>query len=286
MTNLAVVMSVCLSDNPAQFRDAVSSILLQTLSPDEILIVIDGPVPEELDHEVEKIAANSVIHIIRLPENLGLGGARHIGVKAAQSEIIAVMDSDDISIPERFALQKPYLDRNESDVVGGYIEEFDLRLGDAGRIRRVPTSHQAIFRFGRWRTPINHVTIMFRREVYLRAGGYHTIRMVEDWDLCHRLLMSGARFMTVAKVLVHVRCGSAMLFRRRGIMYMRKEIALFWRMLRSGYLSPLQFAGNVAIRIMARLMPNVLLRQLYRNALREHGGLFENTQDTAAKHGK
>lgn len=268
MEPFTVVMSLYRSDDPAQFRAAFDSLLAQTVLPDEIILVVDGPVGDSLEPEIATAEARALTRVIRLPENRGLGAARHMAIEAARNDVIAVMDADDIAVPERFALQISALARGDADLVGGYIEEFDVVPGDAGRIRLVPIGHDDIVAFGRWRQPVNHVTIMFRRKAYRTAGGYRPVRSVEDFDLLARMLVSGARFANVPSVLVHVRSGHEMYRRRGGITYLGRELALLRRMLKNGYLSPAQFVGNVTIRVALRLLPSSLLGVVYRKGLR------------------
>lgn len=267
-SNFSVVMSLYRADDPAQFRDAVDSVLAQTLMPGEIVIVVDGPIGFKLEDALAAASLNVLVRALRLSENRGLGHARNIAIQAAQSDIVAVMDADDISVPDRFARQLPLLLQGDADVVGGFVEEFDVQPRDTNRLRRVPTGHNDIIRFGRWRQPFNHVTLMFRREVYQRAGGYQPIRGVEDWDMFHRMVISGVRFVNLPHTLVHVRCGSAMFKRRSGLTYLRHETKLFARMVRSGYISPLQFIINCAIRVGTRLLPADLLAGIYKRLLR------------------
>jgi glycosyltransferase involved in cell wall biosynthesis len=268
MPPFSVVMALYHRDDPVHFQESVDSILSQSLRPDELILVVDGPIGADLERILTQVGSQSMVRVVRLPTNAGPGHARHVGIEAAQHDIVALMDADDIAVPQRFALQLPVLSTGDADVVGGFIEEFDVALHDTGRIRTVPTTHEQIVRFGRWRQPVNHVTIMFRRDAYRRVGGYQPIRSVEDFDLLSRMLMDGVRFANVPAVLVHARCGAAMLRRRGGLTYLRREITLLRRMHEHGYLSLAQFIGNVAIRVTLRLLPVPLLALLYQRGLR------------------
>ncbi len=267
-TPFSVVMSLYKSDDPEQFRAALASILDQTLIPAEVLVAIDGPIGPELEAVVAEAAHEPLVRFLRLEKNRGLGGSRQVAIDAASSDIIAVMDSDDLAVPDRFARQLPVLLETNVDVVGGYIEEFDVEPGDAGRIRKVPLTHDEILRFGRWRQPVNHVTIMFRRAAHEKAGGYLPIRGVEDFDLFHRMYVSGVRFANVPEVLVQVRCGDAVFERRRGMSYLKEELAVLRRMRESRFLSRWQWGGNVAVRLLTRLAPAPVLGLLYKAVLR------------------
>ena len=178
------------------------------------------------------------------------------------------MDADDICLPNRFERQLPLLESGQADIVGAWIEEFDINPGDLQRVRRVPTTHKEIFEYGKWRQPLNHVTAMFKREAYLNAGGYQSIRYVEDYDLLVRMLEKGIKFSNIPEVLVYVRCGKSMLKRRSGVHYLAAELQLFYKMYHTGYLNLLQLFWNVLARLICRSMPNQLLGIIYDRWLR------------------
>ena len=101
----SVSMCVYWKDDPEWFKTAVDSILHQTCEPDEVVLVVDGPVPDELGTVINEYEKNPVFKVIRLAENQGHGNARRIGLENCTNELVALMDADDISVPERFAKQ-------------------------------------------------------------------------------------------------------------------------------------------------------------------------------------
>ena len=103
MDNYSVLMSVYHKEKAEFLREALDSIWNQTVQTDDFVLVCDGPLNEELDSviaEHEK-AHPGVLHVIRLEKNGGLGNALNIGIKQCKNELIARMDSDDISYPDR-----------------------------------------------------------------------------------------------------------------------------------------------------------------------------------------
>lgn len=264
MIPFSVVMSIYHADRPTDFLLAVESVMDQTAPPQELVIAVDGPIGPELEAALAVAERRSIVRVVRLSVNQGPGAARHAAVMEARHEIVAVMDADDISLPDRFERQLRHLESSGADVVGGFIEEFDKAPGDLRSIREVSLSHEDIMRFGRWRSPMNHVTIMFRRAAYIRAGGYHAWRGVEDYDLYHRMFMTGARFANLPEVLVHVRGGASILVRRRGLFYLRQELALIRRMRQSGFLTMWQWALNSGLRVAIRFLPSGLIGRIYR----------------------
>jgi glycosyltransferase involved in cell wall biosynthesis len=269
----STIMAVYHANDCEEFKAAVESVFDQSVPPSELIISVDGPVGENLERELAALELLQNIRVLRLDKNIGPGGSRHAAIQAAKQDIVAVMDADDLCAPNRFELQLQLLESTGADVVGGFIEEFDQIPGDSGRIRTVPLEHTAIIRRGHWNQPMNHVTIMFRKSVYEKVGGYHTIRCVEDYDLFHRMFVAGVRFANTPEVLVYVRCGTAVLSRRRGVSYLSAELALLRRMLCSGFISKPQWIVNSSIRILVRLMPSSIIRLLYKMLMRKQSGV-------------
>ena len=127
-------MSTYAGDRPDFLREAfVSTVVEQTRPPAQVVLVQDGPVGEELGAEIERLKAESpveVTHVV-MPENLGLGPALDAGLRACDHEVVARMDADDVSLPDRFEKQLPVVEAG-ADIVGSGLLEF----GDVDRRRR------------------------------------------------------------------------------------------------------------------------------------------------------
>lgn len=137
----SVLMSVYRNDNADDFRTAVESVAIkQTLKPDEVVLVVDGPVPEQLKRTI--IDLQNEIPIIRpiwLEKNGGLGNALNIGLKECSHEIVARMDADDIAVADRFEKQIRYMgDHLEVAASGGHIAEFINEPSNVVGYRKVP----------------------------------------------------------------------------------------------------------------------------------------------------
>jgi glycosyltransferase involved in cell wall biosynthesis len=265
---LSVVMSVYYADDPDHFKDAVDSVFNQTIPPSELVIAVDGPVGVDIQDALDEVKILCNVRLLKLKKNLGPGASRHAAIKICKYDIIAVMDADDLCDSKRFENQLKRFADHKVDVVGAYIEEFDYILGDNPRVRTVPITHNEILERGRWRNPMNHVTIMFRKRIYKQVGGYSFIRWVEDYDLIHRMFIAGGRFENIPEVLVYVRCGTKVLAKRRGLDYLRTELKFLCRMRSSGFLNTTQWIANSLIRISVRLMPRTAIGLLYKYLLR------------------
>ena len=126
MVKFSVCMSVYHGDNATFFKQSIDSLLSQTRKPDEIVLVVDGPVGEEINQLISDFEKSSdYFRVIRLEKNSGHAIARQTGLDAAQYEYIAIMDSDDIAVADRFEKQMSYIEAHpEVDALGGQIDEF------------------------------------------------------------------------------------------------------------------------------------------------------------------
>ncbi len=266
-------MSVYKNDNPTHFIRAIKSITTeQTVMPDEIVLVVDGPIGEELKSVIEKIRVEcNVINVIYLSENVGLGNALKIALDNCTNELVARMDSDDVSLPNRFELQLKYFAENpEVDIVGGDISEF---IGDETNIvayRRVPTSNEDIYVYMKKRCPFNHMSVMYKKSVVEHAGGYLDLFWNEDYYLWIRLAENSAVMANTGEVLVNVRTGEDMYMRRGGKRYFESERFLQRYMLQKKMISRLTYTSNVFKRwLVQRVMPNSVRGWVFRNLARK-----------------
>ena len=105
--NIKFSVSMCVygGDNARWFETAIESVLNQTLVPNEIVLVVDGPVPDDLDGVIRKFEESELFKVIRLETNQGHGIARKTGLDNCTNELVAIMDADDICAPTRFEKQ-------------------------------------------------------------------------------------------------------------------------------------------------------------------------------------
>ena len=122
----SVLLSLYYKENPIFLRESLHSVFGQTLQPDEVILVEDGPLTPALYEVVEEFAGRySTIKRIVLEKNRGLGNALSEGLKHCSCDLVARMDTDDICKPERFARQLAFMESHpEISVVGAWIDEF------------------------------------------------------------------------------------------------------------------------------------------------------------------
>lgn len=269
--SFSVLIPVYKKESPVFLKKSIESILYQTLKPDEIVLVKDGPLINKLNKIIQQFVDENpkLFSIIDLEKNVGLGKALEIGLQHCSYEIIARMDSDDICNPQRFERQIKFMEDNPKiDIVGSWIAEFIKNPEEIVFKRKVPITHSNIFEFAKLRNPMNHVTVMFKKIAVLRAGNYRQFPLFEDYYLWLRMLMNNTKFANIPEYLVFVRVGNNMLNKRRGINYLNREIKFQRKMLNMGFISYREFLRNLLLRGIPRLIPGRLLKFIYKKFAR------------------
>lgn len=270
----SVCTSIYRNDKPEFVREALDSMLVhQSVKPNEIILVQDGPVPSELSDLLSEYEGRypEVMYVIRLEKNGGLGNALRLGVENAKYGIIARMDSDDICLPDRFEKQLAYLETHaECDIVGGQMTEF---IGEPVNIvgrREVPLTNEEIYEYMKSRCALNHVTVMFRKEAVMKAGNYQDWFWNEDYYLWVRMMMAGCKFANIPDVAVNVRSGADQYARRGGKKYFDSEIGIKKLMLEKGMINRKEYVVNYIQRfIIQLLLPNSVRGWVFRSFARK-----------------
>lgn len=267
----SVLISLYYKENPVCFHQSLESLLKQTISPTEIVLVEDGPLTEELYQIIVKYTAQySSLKVVTLPSNQGLGKALNEGLKHCSYDLVARMDTDDIAKPDRFEKQlKIFNQYPDIDVVSSWIDEFEGNINHVSSIRKLPELHADIYQFAKTRNPINHPVVMFRKSAVLGAGGYKHFPLFEDYYLWVRMLMNGAKFYNIQESLLYFRSSSDMFKRRGGWNYAINEYKLQKEFRDIGFIDNTNFFKNILLRFVSRILPNRLRSLLYKNILRK-----------------
>ena len=261
-------MSVYGKDNPAWFRQALQSVLNQSVAPAEVVLAADGPLTEELEAVITEF--KDKLKVVRLEKNMGLGAALNAGLKECSYPLVARMDSDDISLPDRFEKQiKAFEADKDLSVLGGAIREVDSESQEEISFRRLPQSDAELKIFLKTRCPFNHVTVMFRKQSVLECGGYIPLHLMEDYYTWARMAAKGCRFANLADILVNVRTDKNLYARRGGWKYFNSNKAIADKMLSLGLISLPVYLFNLSVRFCVQvLMPNSVRSIFYKKALR------------------
>ncbi len=260
--NFSVSMCVYKGDNPLHFAESLESIFTQSILPDEVVLVVDGPVSVQTNNVIEKYQSeNSFFKVIRLEENVGHGNARRTGLKNCSYDIVALMDADDICVPQRFEKQIKEFEKDpELDIVGGQITEFIDDVKNVVGVRTVPTNDGEIKEYMKKRCPMNQVTVMFKKSAVESAGGYIDWFCEEDYYLWLRMALGNMKFKNLPETLVNVRVGEEMYMRRGGIKYFASEAKLQGFMLKNKIIGFPRYAINVLQRLTLQVLMPYSLR--------------------------
>ena len=267
----SVLISVYNKENPHYYDTALASIASQTIAPNEIVIVEDGPLTDDLYRVTQKYVrkCQGIIKIVNLEENMVLGAALQKGILRWSNEIVFRMDADDISKRNRMERQLNIFKKYNVDIVGSNTTEFDEEMKKKTGKRIVPELDADIKKGLKKRNPMNHMTVAYRKTKVIEAGNYKDMPYFEDYYLWARMMKKGCTFYNIQDELVDVRGGRNMIKRRGGTKYIM-PIARFETMLyRMKIISAFRLISNVSTRVIAALIPNSLRLAIYRIALRE-----------------
>ena len=237
----SVIIPIHNSVSEIQLKESFDSVVIsQFLKPTELILVIDGFIEQPKLRFIKTYASNLNISSKILFTGLipkGPGYSRNLGAENAKHNIIAFMDSDDVSMPDRFIKQIPLLERSNFDLVGGQIEERDETLSKKISVRSVPLNNVDIYKEFKYRNPINNVTVAIRKKIFLDSGGYPELFFGEDYILWLKMTEIDCNFKNLDSILVRVRTGKEFLKRRFTSIYFKRNLKL------SFYLSKFKAVG-------------------------------------------
>lgn len=234
-------MSVYKNEKSDYLDLSLKSIINQTLKPNEIVLVEDGPIPEKLEKIIMKYKAAFAndFKIIKSSQNQGLGASLRLGTKYVSTNWIARMDTDDYSVPDRFEKQlKVINERPNVAIVGGQVKEFSLELNNIVGQRHVPVNKKEIRDFTKWRSPFNHPTVIINKKALENVGGYVPFGNLEDYYLWARLVANNYDVKNISDVLVYMRVDGGMYSRRGNF----RNIKYFYKLRR--YLNETKLVSN------------------------------------------
>lgn len=265
----SVLLSVYAKESPENLNSALKSIWSeQTYKPSEIVLVKDGQLTKALEDIIDYWLNNSPLLVIALPTNTGLGNALNVGLNYCSYEWIFRMDTDDISVPDRFEKQIQFIQNTPSlDICGGQVREFINNLNDLKKYRRVPLTHKDILKFCKIRSPFNHPTVAYKKSAVLALGGYHNHYLMEDYNLWIRALSAGLNAQNLSHTLVLMRV-DGLPSRRSGSKYIQSEWKLLQLKNSVGLSSKCNNLLMFFVRSIPRILPKKALKIIYEQLCR------------------
>lgn len=268
----SVLMSIYKKENPEYFIQSIESMINQTYRPDEIVIVKDGKLTKKLEEVINGYVNkySELLNIVQIEENIGLGRALDEGLKHCRNELVARMDTDDISLPERCELQIKQFNENEKlCIVGTMIDEFYDDIENIISSRIVPTTNDEIIKFMRRRSPFNHPTVMFKKSEVIRCGGYGKMRRKQDLDLFSRMINDGCMAQNINKSLVLFRSNEDNFKRRKSWSYCKSYIDVQYEIWKRGHCGLIDLAFVITGQLIMLLAPIGLMKNISNKYLRK-----------------
>lgn len=203
-SQLVSVLMPCYRESSKDFTEALKSILEQTYTRIEVVVVFDDPDNNTLyDIAQNASAQDSRIRLVRNERNLGLSNSLERAFKVSRGQYICRMDSDDISEAQRIERQLAYLEEHELDLVGSYLTAIDEDGNRLYLVDSIPTSGKGVKRSLMIRNCVPHPSWFGRRSVF--EMGYRPVQLAEDYDLLLRAELEGFSIGNVPEPLIRYR---------------------------------------------------------------------------------
>ena len=270
MSKLSVLISVYKKEKVQYLNRALMSVWDdQILKPNEIILIKDGPLNSELDNLIDdwQIKLGKHMIVLKNESNLGLTKSLNKGIKFINSKYVARMDSDDISLPNRFLLQTKYLDEHEDvDIVGGSIQEFDEENENIG-VRYYPLSYEEVLSYMFKASPLAHPATMMRMTIFNKVSYNEKYRLSQDIALWFDAVCAGFKINNISEIILLFRRESDV-FKRRSYKKAWNEFQIYMRGIHKVY-GPITYKYLFAIcRLVFRLMPIGIVKMIYESKLR------------------
>lgn len=266
----SVLMSIYKNENPAYLIQALDSMLNQTVSPSEIVIVKDGPLTLELENVLSDYDSehSGLFKFVSYEKNHGLGYALHQGMLACSNEIVARMDTDDVARSDRMEKQLAAIE-DGLDMVGSDVIEFVASPDDPVAATNLPKGINAIRSYSKRRNPFRHPSMTFKKSMVIEAGNYSSeFLYFEDWDLFNRMLACGCLADNLTDSLVAMRVGKDFYARRGGSQYLRYAKQFKQAQVERGYFTKIDYICSYLPHAAVCLLPNSVRALIYRAFLR------------------
>lgn len=270
MDNFSVLISLYIKEKPEFLREALKSVVSNTIMPNEIVVVLDGPITEELQTVLDEFTDKypSLFNIVPLENNQGLGLALREGMLHCKNELVARMDTDDICRNDRFEKQlQAFADNPSIDICGSHILEFEDNVNNVVAKRIVPLTNDKIKKYQKRRDGFNHVSVMFKKSSVLKAGNYQSCLLMEDTLLWANMFNAGATGINIDDYLVYVRIGKDMFERRGGFAYYRKYKEGRKKVYQTKFINWWDYKYTLIVQFLVALMPNKLRGWVFKKML-------------------
>lgn len=269
MQAYSVLMSVYQKEAPEALTVSLDSMICQTLPPQQIVLVKDGPLTDALEQVIDRYcsAHDGLFTLVAYPENRGLAYALNAGLKACRNELVARMDSDDYSLPSRCEMQVAAFEADEElVVVGANMQYFDETIDCvADDVRVYPAEDAQIRQALRRYSPFAHPAVMYKKSHVLACGGYdEALRRRQDMDLFSRMIVhEKKKAMNLQQPLLYFRRDASYYTRNKSKESCNNRIAVQRNIYRRGDCSLTDYLYVWAVMTVSKLTPRWLYGAIY-----------------------
>lgn len=252
----SVLSSVYNKENPHYLRRSIDSIISQRFVTDDFVIVKDGPLTKELEAILDEYSSKyNFIHVCGYEANKGLGAALNFGLAKCKNELVARMDTDDISLPNRFEKQIAAFNKDpELGILGSDILLFSDDENVIEGRKKMPSTYEEIYRFGKRRNPFNHPTVMYKKSIVAQYGGYNETQRGEDLSLFTKIVQNHVNAMNISEPLLLYRSNIDQFSRRTSMTDSKAVIRVIYNNYKSGYAGLSDLLYVIALQLAGHLI--------------------------------
>lgn len=207
-TKFSVLMSLYYKENPIFLKESLESVFSNTMQPDQVVLVLDGPIGDDLLSVVKDYSNKyKALDVYPLAVNKGLSAALNYGLEKCRNDIVFRMDTDDVCFPYRFErLLQEYENNPELEIVGSGTITIDENGKKGDRVSHHPLTQEEIYKKV-WLCPFGHPTVSYRRNAILRVGNYNPNcgPRQDDYELWFRCVAGGLKCKNIEEPLLYFR---------------------------------------------------------------------------------
>ena len=256
LPKISCLGSVYSCSSALEVVDSIASLTSGSLLPDEIILVVDGPIDNNLSSILERMECNGQIKLLPLEFNQGLGRALAQGLSLCSNDVIVRFDTDDLNLDDRLMeIAYRFASDPTLDIVGSSIIEFDpgKQPRVKCRLKTSPLVDRKIKFALNYKNSLNHPSVGFRKSSILSIGSYEHVPYFEDYFLWLKARKAQLRFANLNSPLVLMR-RPPLSSRRSGVGYALCEISFYKKAIFRGLLSFL-YIPLFILRILSRFLP-------------------------------
>lgn len=271
MEKYSVLAAVYYKENPEYLKTAIDSVINQTVKPSEIVIVEDGGLTQGLYEVLDEYEGKyDFIKRVRLKNNCGLGVALNEGLKACTYDLVARMDTDDVSLPTRCEKQLKEFENDQTlCAVSAYIDEFEGSPENITSTRYVPLTLEEMYEYGKRRSPFNHPVVMYKKSAVLSVGGYPDLKRCQDFELFGKILFKGLNCKNIGESLLLFRLPEDSVAKKKRKKSAKSAVKVVKKFHQWGYASLWDYIVVKFVYAVVGLIPIKLRKKFFKKFLRK-----------------